>query len=197
MSYIAVPTVATGDAWSAASNNKYLRDNFGASVPGIFGAKGDIVAASAADNMSKISVGSDNSFLVADAAEGVGVKWAGLSGLIKTGWYTSTYYWDVDSPWVDTAGDYEININTEFSIPVGASYVFGNMGCWFSSTAGDTLSKTVLTSSSDTTIIYCRSNYNAVACFDMHPFICKVDEDKIILGLPGSGRVRLHFWGYI
>ena len=36
MAYIVVPTVATGDVWTAANHNVYVRDNFRATIPGVF-----------------------------------------------------------------------------------------------------------------------------------------------------------------
>jgi hypothetical protein len=49
MSYSVVPTVATGDLWSAANHNTYIRDNFAAGVPDIFTAAGQIVYSTGAD----------------------------------------------------------------------------------------------------------------------------------------------------
>jgi hypothetical protein len=49
MAYNPVPTVATGDPWSAANANTYWRDNFAAGVPDIFTAAGDMAYATAAN----------------------------------------------------------------------------------------------------------------------------------------------------
>ncbi len=49
MAYNPVPTVATGDPWSAANHNTYVRDNFAAGVPDIFTAAGQIPYSTAAD----------------------------------------------------------------------------------------------------------------------------------------------------
>ena len=84
MTYNAVPTVATGDLWTASNHNTYVRDNFAASVPDIFTAKGQIAVASAADAASPLNAGSDYKILMALAAETLGLKFAGLAtDLIK------------------------------------------------------------------------------------------------------------------
>jgi hypothetical protein len=63
MSYNAVPTVTTGDTWSAANHNTYIRDNFAAGVPDIFTAAGDIAYATAANAASALAIGSSDSLL--------------------------------------------------------------------------------------------------------------------------------------
>lgn len=76
MAYNAVPTVATGDAWTATYHNTYIRDNFAAGVPDIFTTKGDIAAASAADVAQRVGIGSNGHVLTADSLQTAGVKWA-------------------------------------------------------------------------------------------------------------------------
>jgi len=49
MAYTAVPTVSTGDLWTAANQNTYLKDNMAAGVPDIFTAAGQLAVASAAN----------------------------------------------------------------------------------------------------------------------------------------------------
>jgi len=43
MAYTAVPTVSTGDTWTAANHNQYIRDNFAATYPQSFTATGQLV----------------------------------------------------------------------------------------------------------------------------------------------------------
>lgn len=55
MAYSAVPTVVTGDSWSAANHNTYLRDNLAALWP--FTAAGDIAYASSATALARLAMG--------------------------------------------------------------------------------------------------------------------------------------------
>lgn len=67
MSYSAVPTVSTGDTWSAANHNTYIRDNFAAGVPDIFTAAGDIAYATAANAASALAIGSSDQVLTVNS----------------------------------------------------------------------------------------------------------------------------------
>jgi hypothetical protein len=75
MAYTAVPTVATGDTWTAANHNTYIRDNFAAGVPDAFTAKGDLFVGTGADAGTRVGVGANGTELVADSSETTGVKW--------------------------------------------------------------------------------------------------------------------------
>jgi hypothetical protein len=67
MSYSAVPTVSTGDLWSAANHNTYIRDNFAAGVPDIFTAAGDIAYATAANAAVALPIGTTNQSLLSSS----------------------------------------------------------------------------------------------------------------------------------
>lgn len=67
MSYNAVPTVATGDTWSAANHNTYIRDNFAAGVPDIFTAAGDIAYATAANAAAPLAIGTPGQVLLSSS----------------------------------------------------------------------------------------------------------------------------------
>lgn len=77
MAYTALSTVNYNDDWTAADHNK-LRDNFIASVPDIFTAKGDIAVGTGATALAAVS-GADGQTLVADSGETSGTKWATLN----------------------------------------------------------------------------------------------------------------------
>ena len=106
MAYSAVPTVATGDTWTAANHNAYIKDNFAAGVPDIFTAKGDLAVATAADAAVALGVGPNYQTLIADSGEASGVKWG--SQLQFTGRLTNGS-WDGDTK---TTGTYTIAANT-------------------------------------------------------------------------------------
>jgi hypothetical protein len=76
MAYTAVPTVATGDTWTAANHNTYIRDNFAAGVPDAFTTKGDLFVGTGADAGSRLGVGANDTELVADSSQATGCKWA-------------------------------------------------------------------------------------------------------------------------
>jgi hypothetical protein len=65
-------TQATGLKWAAAS---------GAGIPAtIVDAKGDIIAATAADTVARLAIGTNGHVLTADSAEATGMKWAAGGG---------------------------------------------------------------------------------------------------------------------
>lgn len=61
--------VYTGSAWAAQSASNPISAN-------IVDAKGDLIVGTAADTVSKLSVGANGTTLVADSAEATGLKWA-------------------------------------------------------------------------------------------------------------------------
>lgn len=75
MAYSTVPTVATGDLWTAANHNTYIRDNFAAGVPDLFTTKGDSAWATAADTAARMGVGANKQLVYADSAATPGVAW--------------------------------------------------------------------------------------------------------------------------
>jgi hypothetical protein len=78
----------TGVKWAAAGAGAVATDT-------IWDAKGDLAAGTGADTASKLTVGANNTMLVADSAQATGLKWAAAPG----GAYIAT-----DTLW-DTKGD--------------------------------------------------------------------------------------------
>jgi len=64
MAYNPVPTVATGDLWTASSHNTYIRDNFAAGVPDLFTAAGDLVYGTGANAAARLAIGANGKPLV-------------------------------------------------------------------------------------------------------------------------------------
>lgn len=56
MAYSPVPTVVTGDLWTAANHNTYIKDNLAALWP--YTAAGDIAVASGANALARLAIGS-------------------------------------------------------------------------------------------------------------------------------------------
>ena len=91
IAYNAVPTVATGDTWSAANHNTYIRDNFAAGVPDIFTAAGDIAYATAANAASPLAIGTPGQVLKVNIG-GTLPEW-GVSGNVTNRQGASSTDW--------------------------------------------------------------------------------------------------------
>ena len=65
--------VYTGSTWAAQSASNPISAN-------IVDAKGDIIAATAADTVSRLAVGANNTVLTADSSTATGLKWAAPAG---------------------------------------------------------------------------------------------------------------------
>lgn len=74
MGYSTVPYVNSGDTWTAAQHNTYIRDNFAALWP--YTDAGDIVVASSAYVVTKLPIGAENTILINDNDS---VSWGTLS----------------------------------------------------------------------------------------------------------------------
>jgi hypothetical protein len=67
------------DVFGQAVDNQMLTNANAAIAKTIVDAKGDIVAATAADTVSRLAVGADDTVLTADSTEATGLKWAAPS----------------------------------------------------------------------------------------------------------------------
>jgi len=76
MAYNTVPTVTTGDLWTAAMHNTYIKDNFAAGVPAIFTTKGDLAVASGSMAAARLAAGADGKVLIPDSSQALGMLWA-------------------------------------------------------------------------------------------------------------------------
>lgn len=82
MVYTIVPTKQTGDSLSAKEYNAYIKDNFAASVPDIFTAKGDIAVATAEDTAARRSVGTNKQLLKVNSNDTTGMDYQWFSGAL-------------------------------------------------------------------------------------------------------------------
>jgi len=105
MVYNPVPTVATGDLWTASNHNTYIRDNFAASIPDIFQAAGDLVYASAADAAARLPIGSNG--LLLSIVNGL-PSWG--AGVPVIGFAQATSGYGISTGWADFPG-LSINLN--------------------------------------------------------------------------------------
>lgn len=156
MAYNAVPTVTTGDLWTASNHNTYIRDNFAAGVPDIFTTKGDLAVASGANAAVRLAVGSNNQVLMADSGKTAGVKW-GTNFEILTTPLTNTS-WDGDSK---NSGSYVITATSfNAAIPANAKALLISVVVQFPATTyGRVYVNTYLKSHQCAVDIYSHSNY--------------------------------------
>lgn len=129
MAYSTLPTVATGDLWTAANHNTYIKDNFAAGVPDIFSAKGDLAVGAGVDQALALGVGANSSILVPDSAQTVGLKWVpNYAGLI----YRSTNQSITDNTWTKVQFDsavfdygscFNVSSTYRFTAPITGVYL--------------------------------------------------------------------------
>lgn len=81
MTYTPVPEKTTGDLWSAADHNTYIRDNFAAGVPDIFTTAGDMAVASGADAAMRLPIGTTGQLLMVDSTKTSKMKYYGAVGV--------------------------------------------------------------------------------------------------------------------
>lgn len=80
MAYTALATAVTGDLWTAANHNTYIKDNFAAGVPDIFTAAGDIAYATADNTAAALAIG-DPSRVLSVNSSGDAPEWEyGVAG---------------------------------------------------------------------------------------------------------------------
>jgi hypothetical protein len=73
-------TIAASDVQAAIAEVASEAAAGGGIAATIVDAKGDLIAASAADTVTRLAVGSNNQVLVADSAQTLGLKWAAVPG---------------------------------------------------------------------------------------------------------------------
>lgn len=135
MAYSPVPTVVTGDLWTASNHNTYIRDNFAAGVPGILEAKGGIAVASGAQAAAELALGSAGDVLMVDPSAPLGVRWAAFAsaagGTIWGEWINTS--WNLVAK---NIGVYTVNAS-DWGIPATgvAAILIGILGRW--SSTGD------------------------------------------------------------
>jgi hypothetical protein len=107
----------------------------------IVDAKGDIVAATAADTVSKLAVGANDTVLTADSSTATGLKWASIAtGFIGCSLYKSADQAITNDSWTSITFDTEVfdtdnfhsNVtnNSRITIPSGKAGKYLIIGHW-------------------------------------------------------------------
>lgn len=147
MAYNTPATKAVGDTITAAEWNSYIRDNFAASAPDVFSAKGDMYIASAANVGNVLAVGANYEIIEAVSTEATGTRWTG-SGLGAT---LSTLAATAPTAVSDSADTQVTGFETaaydkggfisgdSFIVPPGGLYIITANGFWDASATAGTL----------------------------------------------------------
>lgn len=75
MAYGVVPTVITGDQWTAGNQNTYIRDNFKAGIPDIFTTAGEITYGTGGNGAELLALGAAGTYLTVNAG-GTAGEWS-------------------------------------------------------------------------------------------------------------------------
>lgn len=129
MAYTVVPTVKTGDLWTAANHNAYLKDNFVAGVPDILTTIGDLAAGSGSDTVVRKGIGSNYQALAAKASDASGLEYN--YGLARIGmiilWYGAIV--DIPTGWSLCNGSGGTpDLRDKFVVGAGSTYAVGATG---------------------------------------------------------------------
>mgnify|MGYP001591248241 CR=1 FL=1 len=90
MAWTSPRTAVAGEIYTAAILNVDHRDNLLQTAPALVTTKGDILAATAANALSRLAVGTNDQIIKADSVQANGVKWADLGGSFTTVTVTNT-----------------------------------------------------------------------------------------------------------
>lgn len=115
MSYNAVPTVSTGDVWTATNHNLYIRDNFRAIVPDVVTTKGQLVIGDGIDALALLGVNSDNNIFLGD------MSWEKKTKLLQICSGNGT------PKDLSEGGSGNLHIPTDFDVPEGSNFIYCNM----------------------------------------------------------------------
>lgn len=85
MAWTSPRTWVSGESLTAALLNTHVRDNENETAPAKVTTKGDIVAATAANTIARVAIGSDGAILVADSAATPGLRWSGTGKTAAAG----------------------------------------------------------------------------------------------------------------
>ncbi len=85
MAWTSPRTWVTGEVVTSALLNTHVRDNFNATAVAVVTTKGDIAVATASVTLTRLAVGTNSDFLVADSAASMGVRWTSTAKTASAG----------------------------------------------------------------------------------------------------------------
>lgn len=188
MAYNPVPTVATGDLWTASNHNTYIRDNFAAGVPEILTAKGSIPVATGYRAAAELITGNAGQVLTPDTAYPTGLKWKNFPTWSE--WSNSNW-----GSVPKNIGTYIVNAS-DWGVPasgVGA-IIIGILGAWTAASSGNFLSARRRGSSADYVIVRSRVADIYNDAFGMIPLV-NGQFDLVVAGANAT-LVLVKIYGY-
>src|SRR3990167_2936372 len=108
-------TWVSGETVTAALMNTHVRDNFNMTAPAVVTTKGDLVAATAANTITRLAVGVNGNILVADSAATPGVRWSNTSKTASAGTGISIGLDPTITAAANSDALYALNINSTFA----------------------------------------------------------------------------------
>jgi len=136
MVYKVVPTVVTGDYWTAGQNNTYIRDNFKATLPDLWTAAGQMVyATTSTESFGLLTIGTYPNRLTVNAGA-TAPEWVTpqVNGILLT--YSGVTNPSVDDDWfpvsfgtkVYDGGSYYDSTSTYNQIKIPADGIYQTSG---------------------------------------------------------------------
>jgi hypothetical protein len=183
----------------------------GAVAKSIVDAKGDLIAATAADTVSRLAVGTNGQVLVADSAEATGIKWAtpaaatsgltliksqtigsGVSSVTVTGAFSATYdnYLIIVSDGAgSTVGTSQMTLGT-----TTANYYFTG---FYLSPTGSTVTGYNVNNGANWSSTYYSTSNNSGHIYLQSPFLSKrTTFQSVLIGADTSSNYA-HYIGYL
>ena len=184
MSYSVVPTVATGDVWTASNHNLYVRDNFRAVVPDVVTTKGQLVIGDGANALALLGVGNDNEILQGD------LTWSLPRDFI---YFCANS--DISKSFVEGgSGNYQITAN--FDVPEGANWIY----CSIELLRATSTAHWTLYPSYDTTVVGMRVDAHGDTVYSQCHGIMPLDSTGGLYYLAtdtaDAARLRVYAWMY-
>lgn len=189
MAYSAHPTVVTGQTWSAANQNQYVKGNFDALWP--FTTAGDLAYATGATALNRLAIGTARQVLRVNSGA-TAPEWATMAGFTPYVPRKSNASWDGDTK---TPGTYTLAA-TDFdaSIPSGAvALLICLSASWGSAGGGNTCNLAPSGHSNNCLIVRAHDTLSQ----DNIGFVPLVSGNFDVIVAGANAAVALDVWGYL